>query len=46
MFDVDIARVARDVLTEAGAEVVYREIPTSRTYPRDENAKILDWFLA
>ena len=47
MFDVAIARVARDVLAEAGAEVVYREIPDlAHTYPRDENAKILDWFLA
>ena len=47
MLDVDIARVARDVLAEAGAEVVYREIPDlAHTYPRDENAKILDWFLA
>ena len=46
MFDVAIARVARDVLAEAGAEVVYREIPDlAHTYPRDENAKILDWFL-
>ena len=37
MFDVAIARVARDVLTEAGAEVVYREIPDlAHTYPRDE----------
>ena len=46
MFEVAIARVARDVLAEAGAEVIYREIPDlAHTYPRDENAKILDWFL-
>ena len=46
MFDVAIARVARDVLAEAGAEVIYREIPDlAHNYPRDENAKILDWFL-
>ena len=46
MFDVAIARVARDVLAERGADLVYREIPDlAHTYPRDENAKILDWFL-
>ena len=46
MFDVAIARVARDILAERGADLVYREIPDlAHTYPRDENAKILDWFL-
>ena len=46
MFDVAIARVARDVLAERGADLVYREIPDlAHTYPGDENAKILDWFL-
>ena len=33
-------------LSDAGAAVVYREIADlSHTYPRDENARILDWFL-
>jgi phospholipase/carboxylesterase len=33
-------------LKGAGADVVYREIPDlSHTYPRDENARIIDWFL-
>ena len=46
MFDVAIARVARDVLAERGADIVYREIPDlAHTYPKEENAKILDWFL-
>ncbi len=45
MFPVQIARVARDELEKAGAEIVYREIEDlSHTYPRDENDKILSWF--
>jgi phospholipase/carboxylesterase len=45
MFPVDLARVARYQLSAAGAELTYREIPDlSHTYPRDENARILDWF--
>ncbi len=45
MFPVQIARVARDELEKAGAEIVYREIEDlSHTYPRDENDKILGWF--
>ena len=33
-------------LVQAGAAVVHREIADlSHTYPRDENAAILDWFL-
>ncbi|MFO1159236.1 MAG: phospholipase [Reyranellaceae bacterium] len=46
MFSAALARSAEQVLSEAGAEVVYREVADlSHTYPRDENAHILDWFL-
>ena len=46
MFPPEIARTAERTLREAGADVVYREIADlSHTYPRDENARILDWFL-
>ena len=46
MFPPELARNAGRVLAEAGAQVVYREIADlSHTYPRDENAHILDWFL-
>lgn len=45
MFPVQIARVAREELEKAGAEIVYREIEDlSHTYPRDENDRILTWF--
>ena len=44
MFPVELARVARDTLQEAGADLTYREIEDlSHTYPREENARILDW---
>lgn len=44
MFPVDMARMARDTFTAAGAKVVYREIEDlSHTYPIEENAKIIDW---
>lgn len=44
MFSVDVARLARDALTAAGAAVTYREIADlSHTYPREENLRILDW---
>jgi len=44
MFPVETARLARDVLTTAGARLVYREIEDlSHAYPRDENPKILEW---
>ncbi len=47
MFPVDVARNAQRALTAAGAKVVYREVADlSHTYPRDENAAMLDWFLA
>ena len=46
MFDVEVARVAKHFLEEQGANLVYREISDlSHTYPHDENARILDWFL-
>ncbi len=45
MFPVQIARSAASALEQAGAELVFREIADlSHTYPRDENAAILDWF--
>ena len=47
MFPPWMAREAERVLAEAGAAVIYREIADlSHTYPRDENAAILDWYLA
>jgi phospholipase/carboxylesterase len=47
MFPVATARQANEVLTAAGAALVYREIEDlSHTYPRDENPAILDWFTA
>lgn len=46
MFPVDFARNASAALTQAGARVVLRDIPDlSHTYPRDENPKIMDWFM-
>lgn len=46
MFPVDVARMARDALTAAGARVTYRELDDlSHTYPREENVRILDWML-
>ena len=45
MFPVSTAREAAQVLESAGAELVYREIDDlSHTYPREENARILEWF--
>ncbi|MGO4711797.1 phospholipase [Bradyrhizobium sp. 2TAF24] len=47
MFPVEIARGARQALTAAGATVSYREIEDlSHTYPREENAGLLDWLAA
>ena len=44
MFPIEIAREAARVLSEAGAEVVYREIADlSHTYAREENASIIEW---
>lgn len=46
MFSPEMAQGAQRALQQAGADVVYREIADlSHTYPRDENARILDWFL-
>ena len=46
MFQIDVARTARQVLTRLGAQLVYREIQDlAHTYPREENALICDWFL-
>lgn len=46
MFPVDIPRTAYRALAGGGADIVYREISDlSHTYPREENARILDWFL-
>jgi phospholipase/carboxylesterase len=46
MFPIDMARTANRALTAAGAAVTFREIEDlSHTYPRDENPRILDWFL-
>ena len=47
MFPVDVARAADTALRAAGARVIYREIEDlSHTYPRDENPRLMDWFLA
>jgi phospholipase/carboxylesterase len=44
MFPVQTARITRDVLTAAGADVTYREIDNlSHCYPREMNAPILNW---
>ncbi len=46
IFPPEMARSAQQALMRAGAAAVYREIDDlSHTYPRDENAAILDWFL-
>jgi phospholipase/carboxylesterase len=45
LFPVSLARLAREALSRAGADLVYREIEDlSHTYPRDENDRILAWF--
>jgi len=45
MFPVHTARAASERLGEAGAAIAYREIEDlSHTYPREENARILEWF--
>jgi phospholipase/carboxylesterase len=47
MFPIESARVAAEELASRGADLVFREIDDlSHTYPREQNAKILDWFLA
>ena len=47
MFPVQTARITRDVLTAAGADVTYREIDNlSHCYPREVNVEILRWLAA
>lgn len=47
MFPVQMAREASAALSAAGAAVQFREIADlSHTWPRDENARIMDWLLA
>jgi phospholipase/carboxylesterase len=47
MFPPEIAQGAERALQQAGADVNYREIADlSHTYPRDENAGLLDWFMS
>jgi phospholipase/carboxylesterase len=44
MFPLQTARLTRDALTAAGADVTYREIDNlSHCYPREMNAPILKW---
>ena len=46
MFPISMAREANKAFAKAKAKVVYREIKDlSHTYPRDENPRIMDWFL-
>ncbi|MGD9764706.1 MAG: hypothetical protein AB7V27_13410, partial [Candidatus Binatia bacterium] len=45
MFPVGFARSANAALSGAGADITYREIPDlAHSYPREENARILEWF--
>ena len=44
MFPVSLAQEAARVLEESGAKLVYREVEDlSHTYPREENARIIEW---
>jgi phospholipase/carboxylesterase len=46
MFPVSVGRMATGSPKASGAAVVYREVADlSHTYPRDENAGVMDWFL-
>ncbi len=46
MFPAATANIAQRVLAEAGAQATYHEVADlSHTYPRDENARMLDWFM-
>ena len=46
MFPPEMAQGALRALQQAGADVSYREIADlSHTYPRDENAALLDWLM-
>jgi len=45
MFPVEAAREAAAAFEDVGAALVYREIEDlSHTYPREENARIVEWF--
>lgn len=45
MFPIGLARDAARLLEEGGAELVFRELADlSHTYPREENARIIQWF--
>ncbi len=45
MFPVVLAREAARILERSGADLVYRELEDlSHAYPREENAKIIEWF--
>jgi phospholipase/carboxylesterase len=47
MFPVEVARQTHKVLTQAGANVTYREIDDlSHCYPREINAELLAWLNA
>ncbi|NKB55531.1 MAG: phospholipase [Alphaproteobacteria bacterium] len=46
MFDVEVAHLANQILGSMGADITFREISDlAHTYPRDENPRILGWFL-
>lgn len=45
LFPVAIARETRDLLSSAGADLTYREVPDlGHNCARDEHAALLDWF--
>ena len=45
MFPVALAREAARILERSGVALVYRELEDlSHTYPREQNAKIIEWF--
>ena len=45
MFPPEVARMASKELEAAGADLTYREIADlSHTYPREENARVADWW--
>ena len=45
LFPVALARAARALLEKAGARLEYRELADlAHAWPREENARILDWF--
>jgi phospholipase/carboxylesterase len=45
LFPIPMARTAAEILRQAGADLVFREIDDlSHTYPREENDRILTWF--